>query len=82
MSEIQEGEIEEVGDQDQFSNQEESTDEEHHKSKLEKVVEDEMASNSSSCLNMFGFVREEMPYVDDLEEEEGEPTVVSNVSRE
>jgi len=73
MSEVQEGEVEEVDDQDELSDQEVTTDEEHHKSELEKIVEDEVASNSSSSLNFFGDLREEMPHIHDLEKEECEP---------
>jgi hypothetical protein len=48
---------------------------------LEKVVEDEVASNSSGSLDMFAFVGEEVPQVCNLEEEEGEPETSGRQSK-
>jgi len=50
-----------------------SADEEHHEGKLQEVVEDEVASNSSGSLYMFTLIREEVPEVSDLKQEEGKP---------
>jgi hypothetical protein len=73
MAEVEEGEIEEVHNQDHLGPNEVPTDEEHNECKLEKVVEDEVTSNSSGSLDMFAFVGEEVPQVCNLKEEEGEP---------
>ena len=48
-----------------------SADEKHHEGKLQEVVEDEVASNSSCSLDMFTLVREKVPEVGDLKQEEG-----------
>ena len=54
MTEVKRGKVEEVDDQNQFCEEEISTNEEHDKCELEKIVEDEVASNSCSGLNVFG----------------------------
>jgi hypothetical protein len=54
---------------------------EHDECELEKVVEDEVASNSSGSLDMFAFVGEEVPQVCNLEEEEGEPETSGRQSK-
>lgn len=66
MTEVKEGKIEEVDDQDNLSPDEMGSDEEHDKGKLEEIVENEVRSNSCSCLNMCTLVREEVPHITDL----------------
>jgi len=73
MSEVQSAEVEEVDDQDDLSDEEMSSDEEHDEGELEKVVEDEVASNTSCSLYFLHVLREEVPQVNNLEEEEGQP---------
>lgn len=53
MTEVKGGEVEEVDDQDDLRNQEMTTDEQHDECELEKVVENEVASDPSSSLNPF-----------------------------
>lgn len=73
MAEVEGGEVEEVDDQNDLSNDEMSTNEQHDEGKLEKIVENEMTSNSRSSLDLLSGLREQMPQVGDLEQEEGEP---------
>lgn len=58
-----------------------STNKEHNECELEKVVEDEVTSNSCCSLDMFAFVGEEVPQVCNLEEEEGEPGRLAEQSK-
>jgi len=55
-----------------------ATDEEHDEGELKEVVKDEVTSNGGGCLDMFRFVREEVPHIGNLEEEESEPVERSN----
>lgn len=73
MTEIKEGKIEEVNDQNDLRPDEMGSDEEHDKSKLQEIVEYEVRSNSCCSVNMGSLVREEVPHVTDLEEEEYNP---------
>ena len=73
MAEIERRKVEEVDDEDQFGPNEMSTNEEHDKRELQKVVEYEVASNTSRSLDISGVIREQMPKVSDLEEEESQP---------
>ena len=50
-----------------------SADEKHHKCELQQIVEYEVATNTSSYLDMFAVDREEVPHVRDLEEKQGKP---------
>ncbi len=50
-----------------------SADEKHHEGKLQEIVEDEVASNPSGSLDMFTLIREKVPEVGDLKQEEGKP---------
>jgi hypothetical protein len=58
-----------------------STDEEHDECELEKIVENEVASNSCCSLDMFAFVGEEVPQVCNLEEKEGKPERLAKQSK-
>jgi len=73
MTEVQEGQIEEVDDQDDLSPDEVSSNEEHDECELEKVIEDEVGTNSSSSLDMSSGIGKEVPHVCDLEEKQSEP---------
>lgn len=79
MTEIQRRQVEEVDNQDQFSPVEMSSNEEHNEAKLEKIVEYKVASYACSSIDVGGVVREEVPHVCDLEDEEGEPTVTISI---
>jgi hypothetical protein len=47
-----------------------TSNEEHDEGKLQEVVEDEVASNTSGGVDILTLLREEMPYVSNLEEED------------
>lgn len=56
MAEIEGGQVEEVDDQDNLSPGEVSSDEEHDEGKMQKVVKDEVASHTSSGLDIFTLI--------------------------
>jgi hypothetical protein len=69
MTEIQGGEIEEVDDQKHFGPPEMGANEEHDPAKLQEIVENEVTSYCSGGVDIFTFVREEVPDVANLEDE-------------
>jgi hypothetical protein len=81
VTEIQGRQVEEVDNQEHLSPVEMSSNEEHNEAELKEVVENEVASHACSGMDMVGVIREEMPHVSDLEEEESKPVdVISIVS--
>ena len=50
-----------------------ATDEEHDPGELQKIVEDEVASYAGGSLDVITVLREEVPHVADLGEEESKP---------
>jgi len=80
VAEIKGGQVEEVDNQDDLGPDKMPADEEHDKRKLQEVIEDEVASNPSSRLNMVTVLREEVPQVSDLKEEDSEPVERGNES--
>lgn len=50
-----------------------ATDEEHGPGELQKIVEDEVAPYAGGSLDVITVLREEVPHVADLGEEESEP---------
>jgi len=80
VPEIEGGQIKEVDDQDDLSPDEMSSNEEHDEGKLQEVVDDEVASNTRSSLNIVTVLREEVPQINDLEEEEENPVERGNDS--
>lgn len=52
VTEVQRRQIDEVDDQNYFSPYEVTSNKEHDECKLQEIVEDEMTSNTSSCLDM------------------------------
>jgi hypothetical protein len=73
VAEIKSGQVEEVDDQDDLGPDKMPANEEHDEGKLQEVIEDEVAANTSSSLDMFTTLREEVPQVGDLKEEDREP---------
>jgi len=61
MSEIEAAKVEEVDDEDDFSPPEMRAYKEHHKGKLQEVVEDEVTSNTSCSIDPCLVRREEHP---------------------
>jgi hypothetical protein len=56
VAEIEERQVEEVDDQDELSPSKVASDEEHNESKLQEVVENEVASYTSSSLDILSLV--------------------------
>jgi len=73
VAEIEGRQVEEIDDQNHLSPDEVSANKQHDKGKLQEVVKDEVTSDTSGSLNIVIVIREEVPHVTDLEEEEGEP---------
>ena len=75
MPEVQRRQVEEIDNKDEFSPDEVSTNEQHDEGKLQEIVENEMASNTSSSIDIFGIVGEKVPDVSNLQEEEDNPNI-------
>lgn len=73
MAQVEEGKIAKVQDGNDLSPDEMRTDEEHDKSELEEIVQDEVTSDAGSGVDIFGFGGEDVPEVADLEHEEDNP---------
>jgi len=73
VADVQGGQVEEVDDQDDLSPAEMSADKQHDECELQEVVENEVASNTSSSIDIVGITREEMPNISDLQEENDNP---------
>lgn len=73
VAEVENGQVEEVDDQNNLRPDEVTANEEHDPSELQEVVEDEMAPDSSGCLDMVAVLGEEVPDVAELGDEEEEP---------
>ena len=73
VAEVERGQVEEVDNQDQFSPDIVTADEEHDECKEEEVVDDEVASYTSGCIDIVGIGGEEGPDISDLRDEEKEP---------
>jgi len=73
VAEVERGEVEEVDGQDDLSPDVVAADEQHDERELEEVVDDEVASNTSCCVDIVGVRGEKVPDVSDLQEEEEDP---------
>jgi len=73
VAEVEGGQIEEVDNQNDLGPNEVGANEEHDEREMQEVVENEMASNTSSSLNVGIVTREEVPCVTNLKEEKSEP---------
>jgi len=73
VAEVEGGQIEKVDNQNDLGPNEVGANEEHDEREMQEVVENEMASNTSSSLNVGIVTREEVPCVTNLKEEKGEP---------
>lgn len=79
VTEVEEGEVEKVNDEENFGPPEMSFNEEDHETKVEKVVENEVTSNTGGGLHILILLTEESPDVAKLDEEENEPKDVSMI---
>lgn len=66
VAEVEGGEVEKVDDQDDLGPNEVRSNKQHDECKLEEVVEDEVASDTRSSLDVVIVIREEVPDVADL----------------
>jgi len=73
MAEVEEGKVEEVDDQDELSPEELGADKEHNECKLQEVVENEMAPDAGSCIDIVEVGGEQVPHITNLKEEKGDP---------
>jgi len=73
VAEVKGGQVEEVDDQDDLRPDKMPANKEHDEGKLQEVIEYKVASNTSSSLNMLTALREQVPQVSDLKEEDSEP---------
>ena len=73
MAEVEGRQVEEIDNQNDFSPDEVSTNEEHNESEVQQVVEDEVASDTRCSENVVGILGEQVPNISDLEEEESDP---------
>lgn len=73
VAEVERGQVDKVDDQDNFGPGKVRADEEHDEGKVQQVVENEVAANTGSGLNIVGVLREEVSDVANLENEEDDP---------
>jgi len=73
VAEIEGRQVEEIDDQDHLSPDEVGANKQHDECKLQQVVENEMTADTSSSLNVVIVIREEVPHVPNLEDEENKP---------
>jgi len=73
LAEVEGGQVNKVDDQDKLSPKELRADKEHDESELQEVVENKVASNTSSCINIVGIGGKQVPDITDLENEKGDP---------
>jgi len=73
VAEIEGRQVDKVDDQDELSPKELGADKEHDKSELQEVVENKVASNTSSCIDIVGVGGKQVPDITDLEKEKGDP---------
>jgi len=73
VAEIKGGQVDKVDDQDEFSPIELGIDKEQDESELQEVVENKVASNTSSCVDIVGVGGKQVPDITDLQKEKGDP---------
>jgi len=73
IAQVKEGEVAKVEDHNELGPDEVRADKEDDEGELEEVIQDEVASDAGSCMDIFGFGGEQIPDVADLEQEEEDP---------
>jgi len=73
VAQVEKGEVGEVEDHDKLGPDKVRADKENDEGKLEEVIQDEVASDTGSCMDTLGFGGEQVPDVADLEQEEEDP---------
>ena len=73
VAEVERGKVEKVDDQDDLSPDVVAANKQHYKCELEEVVNYEMASNTSGCVDIIGVGGEKVPHISDLQDEEDDP---------
>lgn len=77
VAEVQAAQVEEVDDQDQFGPDKVGANKEHDEAELQEIVDNEMASDTGSCVDIFGVLGEEVTNVSHLEDESNKPISIS-----
>jgi len=67
VAEVERGKVEKVDDQDDLSPDVVAANKQHDKCELEEVVNYEMASNTSGCVDIIGVGGEKVPHIADLQ---------------
>lgn len=75
MAEIQDREVEEVGDEDYLRPDKVRAHKEHDKGKVEEVVEDEVAADAGGIVDGLLLAGEEVCDVTELEDKEADPGI-------
>jgi len=69
VTEVEGGQVEEIDDQEQLCPTITTTNEQHEESELDKIADYEMASYTSSGIDIVGIGGEERPNISDLQDE-------------
>ena len=77
VAEVEGGEVDEVGNENHLRPGKVRADKEHHKGKVEEVVEDEVATNTGSSVDGISVLGEEVEDVAKLKGEEEDPRALS-----
>lgn len=75
VAEIQDREVEEVGDEDDFGPDKVRAHKEHDKGKVEEIVEDEVAADAGGIVDSLLLTGEEVRDVSELEDKEADPEI-------
>jgi hypothetical protein len=78
VAEVERGQVDKVEDEHDLGPEEVGADKEHDPSKVEKVVDDEVAPNAGRGVDMLGALGEEVGDVAELEDKERNPEDVGN----
>ena len=79
MTEIQDGQVDEIHDQHDLSDPEQIVDPQHDERCMQEVVEDEVTANICSSVGPVHITREEVPDVARLKDKESNPIQVLSV---
>lgn len=78
VAESKEGEVVEVDDQDDLSPYEVCAGEEHHKGKVQEVVQDEVRAHGGGGVHLFDVAGEEVENIADLQDEQDSTALLVN----
>jgi hypothetical protein len=78
VAEVERGQVDKVEDKHHLGPEEVRADKKHDPSKVEEVVDNEVASNAGCGVNVLGVLGKEVGDVTELEDKEGNPENVGN----